>query len=57
MNSGGPRRRVYLRLQGVLELVVGVVVAGEVGVADEEALPVVVRVNEPTEHVFGAVLA
>ena len=39
--------------QGAAELVVGVVGAGEVGVADEEALAVVVGVDEPAGDVVG----
>ncbi len=40
-------------LQGSLELLVGLVGAREVGVADEEALAVVVGVDEPAGDVVG----
>src|SRR5688572_10553601 len=44
---------VNLGAQGTLELFVGLVGAGEVGVADEKTLAVVVGVDEPTGDVVG----
>ena len=52
-----PGRLVNLGAQGVLELFVGFVCAGEVGVAHEEALAVVVGVNEPAGDVVGGRVA
>jgi hypothetical protein len=46
---------VDLGLEGGLERLVGVVGAEEVGVADEEALFVVVGVDEPAGDALGAV--
>ncbi len=46
-----PRRLVNLGAQRALELVVGLVRAGEVGVAHEKALTVVVGVDEPAGDV------
>jgi hypothetical protein len=51
--EAGPGGLVDLGLEDALELVVGVVGAGEVGVADEEALAVVFRVEEPAGDVVG----
>ena len=51
----GPGVEVDLRLQRRLERLVGVVRAQEVGVADEEALLVVVGVDEPAGDAVGAV--
>ena len=45
---------VHLGLEGTGELVVGLVAAEEVGVADEEGLAVVVGVDEPAGDVVGA---
>ena len=55
--QGGPRVGVDLGLQGGLQRPVGVVRAEEVGVADEEALLVVVGVDEPAGDALGAVAA
>jgi len=52
-----PRGLVDFGAQGALELVVRLVRAGEVGVAHEEALAVVVRVDEPAGDVVGAARA
>ena len=41
----GPGRFVDLGPQGAMELLVGLVGAGEIGVADEEALAVVIGVD------------
>ncbi len=49
----GPDALVDLRAQGALELVVRLVGAGEVGVADEKAFLVVARVDEPAGDVVG----
>ena len=55
MALGAVERRplglVDLGAEGVLQLVVGVLAAAEVGVADEEALAVVVGVDEPAGDV------
>jgi hypothetical protein len=51
--EGGPLGLVDLGAEGALELAVGVVGAEEVGVADEEALAVVVSVDEPAGDVVG----
>jgi hypothetical protein len=45
--EGGPGLLVDLGLEGRLERLVGIVRPQEIGVADEEALLVVVRVDEP----------
>ena len=47
--------RSISRLQGRLQRLVGVVRAQEIGVADEEALLVVVGVDEPAGDAVGAV--
>ena len=52
-----PGVAVDLGLEGGLERLVGVVGAQEVGVADEEALLVVVGVDEPAGDAVGAVAA
>ena len=51
--EGRPGGFVDLGAEGALELFVGLVGAGEVGVADEEALAVVVGVDEPAGDVVG----
>ena len=51
--EGRPLGLVDLGAEGALELAVGVVGAEEVGVADEEALAVVIGVDEPTGDVVG----
>ena len=51
----GPRVGIDLGLQGGLQRPVGVVRAEEVGVADEEALLVVVGVDEPAGDALGGV--
>ena len=53
--EGSPMLRVDLGLQRGLQRAVGVVRAEEVGVADEEALLVVVGVDEPAGDAVGAV--
>ena len=53
----GPGFRVDLGLESGLERAVGIVRAEEIGVADEEALFVVVGVNEPAGNAIGAVAA
>ncbi len=55
--QGGPGVFVDLGLKRDLERLVGVAGAEEVGVADEEALLVVVGVNEPAGDAVGAVAA
>jgi len=49
----GPGFRVDLRLQRRLQRAVGIVGAEEVGVTDEEALFVVVGVDEPAGNAVG----
>ncbi len=51
----GPSGFVDVGLEGAFEFVVGLVGSGEVGVTDEEALAVVVGVNEPAGDVVGGV--
>ncbi len=51
--EGRPLGFIDLGAEGALELGVGVVGAEEVGVADEEALAVVVGVDEPAGDVVG----
>jgi len=53
----GPGFLVDLGLESGLERAVGVVRAEEIGVADEEALFVVVGVDEPAGNAIGAVAA
>src|SRR5713101_7042255 len=55
--QGGPGRVVDLGLERGLQRAVGVVGAEEVGVADEEALLVVVGVDEPAGDAVGPVAA
>ena len=55
--QGLPGVAVDFGLEGGLERLVGVVGAEEVGVADEEALLVVVGVDEPAADAVGAVAA
>jgi len=55
--EGGPGGFVDLGAKGALELVVWFVAAGEVGVTDEEAFVVVVRVDESARDVVGGVRA
>ena len=55
--EGFPGSSVDLGLEGGLERLVGVVGAEEVGVADEEALLVVVGVDEPAGDAVGVVAA
>ena len=55
--EGLPGVAVDFGLEGGLERLVGVVGAEEVGVADEEALLVVVGVDEPAGDAVGAVAA
>ncbi len=55
--EGGPGVGVNLGLERCLECLVGVVGAEEVGVADEEALLVVVGIDEPAGDAVGAVAA
>ena len=49
----GPCRFVDLGAKGALQLFVGIACAGEIGVADEEALAVVIGVDEPAGDVVG----
>jgi len=53
--EAGPGVLVDLGAQRGLERLVGIVGTEEVGVADEEALLVVVRVDEPAGDAVGAV--
>src|SRR4051812_6287456 len=55
--EGGPGFFVNLGLQRRLQRAVRIVGTEEVGVADEEAFFVVVRVDEPAGDAFGAVAA
>ncbi len=52
--QGGPGFFVDLGFQRCFQGAVGVVLAEEVGVADEEAFFVVVGVDEPAGDAFGA---
>ena len=49
----GPGRFVYFGAEGAFELVIGLVSAGEVGVANKETLAVIVCVDEPARDVVG----
>jgi hypothetical protein len=51
--EGAPRRFIDLGTEGTLELVVRFLSAGEVRVPDEEALAVVVGIDEPAGDVVG----
>jgi len=51
--EGGPRRLVDFRPQRPLQFVVRFLRAGEASVADEEALAIVVGVDEPAGDVVG----
>ena len=51
----GPGGFVDLSTEGALELFVGLIGTGEIGVADEEAFTVVVGVDEPSGDVVGGV--
>ena len=53
--EGGPSLLVDLGLEGGLERLVGIVRPQEIGVADKEALLVVVRVDEPAGDAVGTV--
>ena len=55
--EGGPGLVVDLGFEGRFQGAVGIVGTEEVGVADEEALFVVVGVDEPAGDAFGAVAA
>lgn len=55
--EGGPGFGVDIGFEGGFEGFVGVVLAEEVGVADEEALAVVVGVDEPAGDAVGSVAA
>ena len=48
-----PGRFVDFGLQGALQFFVGLIGAGEVGLADEEAFAVVIGVDEPAGDVVG----
>ena len=52
-----PRFLIDLGFQGRLQSAVRIILAEEVGVADEEAFAVVVGVDEPAGDAFGAVAA
>ena len=52
-----PGFKVYLSLERGLEALVRVVLAKEVGLAHEEALAVVVAIDEPAGNVVGLVTA
>ena len=52
-----PSLRVDLSLQRSLETLVGVVLAEEVGLTHEEALAVIVAIDEPASDVVGLVAA
>ena len=55
--KGLPGRFVYVGPEGAFEFFIGVASPGEVGVADEEALAVVIGVSEPAGDVVDAAVA
>src|ERR1017187_5999175 len=55
--QGLPGRFVYVGPERPFEFFIGVAGPGEIGVADEEALAVVISVNEPAGDVVGATVA
>lgn len=57
MACSAKTRELIFRFQCAFELVVWLVGAGEVGVTDEEAFPVVVGVDEPAGDVVGGMAA
>jgi hypothetical protein len=52
-----PVFKVYLSLERCLEALVGIVLAKEVGLAHEEAIAVVIAIDEPAGNVVGLVTA
>ena len=52
--EAGPNVLVDLRLEGGFEGFVGIVLAEEIGVADEKAFLVVIAVDEPASDAFRA---
>jgi hypothetical protein len=55
--KGRPGGFVDLRLEGLLELFIWLVSAGEIGVPDKEAFAVIVGVKEPAGQVVGGTAA